>query len=55
MSDGDRNALYDQEAQRIPLGCSGEVDDVARAYLYCMEQTFGTGAVITVGGGALLV
>jgi NAD(P)-dependent dehydrogenase (short-subunit alcohol dehydrogenase family) len=55
MSDADRNALYDQEAQRIPLRRIGEVEDVARAYLYCMEQTFSTGTVITVEGGTLLV
>lgn len=55
MSEADRSALYDQEAQRVPLGRIGEVDDVARAYLYCMEQSFSTGTVITVEGGALLV
>ena len=29
--------------------------DVARAYLYCMEQEFGTGIVLTVDGGTTLV
>jgi hypothetical protein len=29
--------------------------DVARAYLYCMEQEFGTGTVVTVDGGTTLV
>ena len=55
MSEADRAALYDQEAQRVPLRRIGEVDDVARAYVYCMEQSFSTGTVITVEGGALLV
>lgn len=55
MSEADRDALYDQESQRIPLGRIGEVEDVARAYVYCMDQVFSTGTVITVEGGALLV
>jgi NAD(P)-dependent dehydrogenase (short-subunit alcohol dehydrogenase family) len=55
MSEADRQALYDQEAQRVPLGRVGEVADVARAYVYCMEQAFSTGTVITVEGGTLLV
>ncbi|MCV7013498.1 SDR family oxidoreductase [Mycolicibacterium madagascariense] len=55
MAEADRQALYEQEAQRVPLGRIGEVDDVVRAYLYCMEQTFSTGTVITVEGGILLV
>jgi len=55
MSEDDRQALYDQEAQRVPLGRVGEVADVARAYVYCMEQAFSTGTVLTVEGGILLV
>lgn len=55
MSDDDRQALYDQEAQRVPLVRVGEVEDVARAYVYCMEQAFSTGTVLTVEGGTLLV
>jgi NAD(P)-dependent dehydrogenase (short-subunit alcohol dehydrogenase family) len=55
MSVADRATLYAQEAQRIPLGRIGEVDDAAHAYVYCMEQTFSTGTVLTVEGGTLLV
>jgi NAD(P)-dependent dehydrogenase (short-subunit alcohol dehydrogenase family) len=55
LPDADRAAMYAQDAQRVPLGRVGEVDDVARAYVYCMEQSFGTGTVLTVEGGVLLV
>jgi len=55
MSDADRQAMYDQDAQQLPLGRIGEVADIARAYLYCMEQEFGTGIVLTVDGGTVLV
>jgi hypothetical protein len=47
--------MYDQAAQRLPPGRVGEVADAARAYLYCMEQEFGTGIVLTVDGGTVLV
>jgi NAD(P)-dependent dehydrogenase (short-subunit alcohol dehydrogenase family) len=51
----DRDETYAAAAQRLPLGRIGEVQDAARAYLYCMEQTFGTGIVLTVDGGTVLV
>jgi NAD(P)-dependent dehydrogenase (short-subunit alcohol dehydrogenase family) len=55
MSEPDRQAMYDQTAQQLPLGRIGEVADTARAYVYCMEQQFGTGVVLTVDGGTTLV
>jgi NAD(P)-dependent dehydrogenase (short-subunit alcohol dehydrogenase family) len=55
MREADRQAMYDQAAQQLPLGRIGEVADIARAYLYCMEQEYGTGVVLTVDGGTLLV
>jgi NAD(P)-dependent dehydrogenase (short-subunit alcohol dehydrogenase family) len=55
FSDTDRKAMYEQAAQRLPLGRIGEVADTARAYLYCMEQEWGTGIVLTVDGGTVLV
>ncbi len=55
MTDGDRETMYAAAAQRLPLGRVGEVDDVALAYAYCMEQAYGTGVVLTVDGGTVLV
>ncbi|MFG1930301.1 SDR family oxidoreductase [Mycobacterium sp. NPDC048908] len=55
FSETDRQTLYDQTAQQLPLGRIGEVADTALAYLYCMEQEWGTGVVLTVDGGTLLV
>jgi NAD(P)-dependent dehydrogenase (short-subunit alcohol dehydrogenase family) len=55
MADVDRRAMYEQAAQRLPLGRVGEVDDVALAYVYCMEQAYGTGVVLKVDGGTVLV
>jgi NAD(P)-dependent dehydrogenase (short-subunit alcohol dehydrogenase family) len=46
--------VFDQAAQTLPLGRVGEAEDAALAYVYCMEQRFGTGVVLTVDGGTLL-
>src|SRR3954470_243743 len=55
MGEADRQSMYDQAAQQLPLGRVGEVSDIARAYVYCIEQEFGTGTVLTVDGGTVLV
>jgi NAD(P)-dependent dehydrogenase (short-subunit alcohol dehydrogenase family) len=55
MTEVDRQTMYDAAAQGLPLGRVGEVDDVALAYVYCMEQTYGTGVVLKVDGGTVLV
>jgi NAD(P)-dependent dehydrogenase (short-subunit alcohol dehydrogenase family) len=39
----------------LPVGRIGEVDDVARAYLYTMDQPMATGTILLVDGGAVLV
>jgi NAD(P)-dependent dehydrogenase (short-subunit alcohol dehydrogenase family) len=55
MSAEDQQAMYDQQAELLPAGRVGEVEDVARAFLYSMTQPFMTGTSIPVDGGALLV
>ncbi|WP_240629626.1 SDR family oxidoreductase [Mycobacterium colombiense] len=51
----DRDALFATAAERIPLSRIAETDEVARAYLYCIEQRYSTGAVVKVDGGSVLV
>jgi len=55
MAEGDRNALYWDTAERLPVGHVGEVEEIAEAYLYLMRQSCGTGQVLVVDGGAVLV
>lgn len=55
MSTEDQQAMYDQQAATLPAGRVGEVDDIARAFVYSMTQPFMTGTSIPVDGGALLV
>jgi NAD(P)-dependent dehydrogenase (short-subunit alcohol dehydrogenase family) len=54
MSEQDRAAMYDDVAAAIPLGRVAEVEDVALAYVYAMQQVHGTGIVVTVDGGTVL-
>jgi NAD(P)-dependent dehydrogenase (short-subunit alcohol dehydrogenase family) len=54
MSDADRNSMYEQAAEQLPVRRVGEVQDAALAYLYCMEQQYGTGVVLSVDGGTTL-
>jgi NAD(P)-dependent dehydrogenase (short-subunit alcohol dehydrogenase family) len=55
MSEEDRESMYTSIGASIPAGRVGEVEDVARAYLYCMTQSWATGTVLTTDGGTVLV
>lgn len=56
MSDERQAEFYASVADTLLVARVGEVDDdAAEAFLYCMTQTYTTGTVIGVDGGALLV
>jgi NAD(P)-dependent dehydrogenase (short-subunit alcohol dehydrogenase family) len=55
MEEADREQLYQSIGSSLPAGRIGEVDDVAKAYLYCLTQSFATGTILTVDGGTVLV
>lgn len=55
LGEEDREAIYEQFANNLPVGRIGEPSDTALAYAYLMEQEFGTGVVLTVDGGTTLV
>jgi NAD(P)-dependent dehydrogenase (short-subunit alcohol dehydrogenase family) len=55
MSETDRQGLYDAIAEKMPVQRVGEAADVARTYLYLMQQGYGTGQVVVVDGGHVLV
>ena len=55
MPEAERETLYRQVAEKLPAGHVGEVDEIAQAYLYLMRQTYGTGIVLRVDGGGVLV
>jgi len=55
MGEAERDELYQAIAKAVPVGHTGEVEEIALAYLYCMEQTYATGSIVAVDGGAVLV
>jgi NAD(P)-dependent dehydrogenase (short-subunit alcohol dehydrogenase family) len=55
MSAQDRESFYRQTAERLPVGHVGEPAEIAEAYLYLMRQSYGTGQVLVVDGGGVLV
>ncbi|EMN7213436.1 SDR family oxidoreductase [Vibrio vulnificus] len=54
MSENDRNAMYQRTQNSLPVGKVGGASDIAKAYLLLIENSYMTGAVIDVDGGALL-
>jgi NAD(P)-dependent dehydrogenase (short-subunit alcohol dehydrogenase family) len=55
MEEADRKALYRATAERLPVGHVGDVEEIAETYLYLMRQSYSTGQVLVVDGGAALV
>jgi NAD(P)-dependent dehydrogenase (short-subunit alcohol dehydrogenase family) len=54
MAEADRKALHHDTGKRLPVGHVGDVDEIAETYLYLMRQSYSTGQVIVVDGGAVL-
>ena len=51
MTESNRDALYRNVAQSLPVGRVGEPEDLAHAYVYLMREGYSTGHVIVVDGG----
>ena len=47
--------MFKQTAERLPVRRVGRPDDVAQAIAFLIENTFVTGAILEVDGGARLV
>ncbi|MGD8230776.1 SDR family oxidoreductase [Vibrio sp. TRT 1302] len=54
MNEADRNAMYERNQSSLPTGKVGEASDIAKAYRLVIENTYMTGTVVDVDGGALL-
>lgn len=50
-----REQFYQSVSQRLPVGRVGDVDDIAKAYLYLMSNGFTTGQILVTDGGTVLV
>jgi NAD(P)-dependent dehydrogenase (short-subunit alcohol dehydrogenase family) len=51
----ERDAMFSQVAEALPVKRVGEACDIAQAYLYLMREGFSTGTVLIVDGGGVLV
>ena len=55
LPEAQRDALFEATAKTTPVGHTGRVEEIARAFVYCMEQTYASGAIVPVDGGSVLV
>jgi NAD(P)-dependent dehydrogenase (short-subunit alcohol dehydrogenase family) len=55
MSETDREAMYAEQAKKLPVGRVGEVEDIAETFLYLMKSEFTTGQIVVIDGGAVIV
>jgi NAD(P)-dependent dehydrogenase (short-subunit alcohol dehydrogenase family) len=55
IPESEREGFYASVAESLPVKHVGQAEEVARAYVYLMEQTFGTGQVVVADGGGVLV
>jgi NAD(P)-dependent dehydrogenase (short-subunit alcohol dehydrogenase family) len=51
----DRESLYENVGKSLPVGRVGEAHDIAKAYLFLMQEGFATGQTVVVDGGTVLV
>jgi NAD(P)-dependent dehydrogenase (short-subunit alcohol dehydrogenase family) len=54
MDAGAREQLFDSVGKSLLVGRVGEACEIARAYLYLMQEGYSTGQIVVVDGGALL-
>ncbi|MGF1736919.1 SDR family oxidoreductase [Photobacterium satsumensis] len=54
MSVEDQNAMYQRTQRALPVGKVGQASDIADAYRLLINNTYMTGTIIDVDGGALL-
>ncbi len=55
MSEEAREDFYRSIGNQLPVGRVGEVEDIAQAYLYLMQEGYSTGQTVVVDGGTVLV
>jgi NAD(P)-dependent dehydrogenase (short-subunit alcohol dehydrogenase family) len=55
MQEQDREAMYENVGKHLLVGRVGEASEIARAYLFLMQEGYSTGQIVVVDGGALLM
>jgi NAD(P)-dependent dehydrogenase (short-subunit alcohol dehydrogenase family) len=54
MSAAEREQMYESVGKSLPVGRVGEPHDIAQAYVFLMQEGFGTRQILVVDGGTLL-
>lgn len=54
MQEKDRETMYENAGKHLLVGRVGEAGEIARAYLFLMQEGYSTGRTIVLDGGALL-
>jgi NAD(P)-dependent dehydrogenase (short-subunit alcohol dehydrogenase family) len=55
MQEQERESMYENIGKSLLVGRVGEAHEIARAYLFLMQEGFSTGQIVIVDGGTLLV
>ena len=55
MADEQRENFYKSTANSLPVQYVGEAEDIAKTYLYLINQQYSTGQMVVVDGGWVLV
>ena len=55
MIEQDRNSMYENVGKSLLVGHVGEPAEIARAYVFLMQEGYSTGQVVVVDGGGGLV
>lgn len=55
MTESDREEMYTNFGNELPVKRVGEAGDIARAFVYLLEQEYGTGQTLIIDGGTSLV
>jgi NAD(P)-dependent dehydrogenase (short-subunit alcohol dehydrogenase family) len=55
MQEHEREGMYESVGKTLLVGRVGEASDIARAYLFLVQEGFSTGQIVVVDGGTLLV
>ncbi|TDO73197.1 NAD(P)-dependent dehydrogenase (short-subunit alcohol dehydrogenase family) [Flavobacterium chryseum] len=55
ISESDRENMYANIGSNLPVKRVGEAEDIAKTFLYLLEQEYGTGQTLIIDGGTSLV
>jgi NAD(P)-dependent dehydrogenase (short-subunit alcohol dehydrogenase family) len=55
MQEQDREAMYENVGNHLLVGRVGEACEIARAYVFLMQEGYSTGQTVVVDGGAVLM